>query len=103
MTEISEKIVPLDSEKCQEREPISHLCGTEYDDLAEHFSFNVGSVIKHCWRAAINAGAIEDLEKARYYVEREIRRRTSMNRDSVDRASAPRKMRVWEFPAGSIE
>jgi hypothetical protein len=37
--------------------------------------FNLGNAIKYIWRADEKANAIEDLRKARWYIEREISKR----------------------------
>lgn len=54
----------------------SHPSGVECIDVTEHMNFNVGNAVKYLWRAGIKDGAdhIEDLEKARWYVSREIER-----------------------------
>ena len=43
-------------------------------DVVEHFNFNVGNAIKYLWRAGLKGEALEDLEKALWYVQREIER-----------------------------
>lgn len=57
----------------------SHPSGVECITITEHFPFNVGNAIKYLWRAGLkgnskNSGRLEDLKKARWYVEREIQR-----------------------------
>ena len=39
-------------------------------------SFNLGNAMKYIWRADEKANALEDLEKAAWYINREIARRT---------------------------
>jgi hypothetical protein len=52
-----------------------HPSGVECIDIVEAYNFNVGNAIKYLWRAGLKTGdAVEDLEKARWYVERELRR-----------------------------
>jgi hypothetical protein len=51
-----------------------HPSGVEAIQITEHFSFNLGNVIKYVWRADLKNG-LEDLEKARWYLDREIERR----------------------------
>jgi hypothetical protein len=41
--------------------------------------FNLGNAIKYIWRADLKGAAIQDLEKARFYIDDEIRRRASVN------------------------
>lgn len=53
-----------------------HPAGLECIDVVEEFSFNVGNAIKYLWRAGLKPGAVarEDLAKAQWYIEREIKR-----------------------------
>lgn len=37
--------------------------------------FNVGNAIKYLWRAGLKTALVEDLRKARWYIDREIARR----------------------------
>ena len=53
----------------------AHPSGVECITITEHFGFCVGNAIKYLWRADLKADAIEDLKKARWYIEREIKRR----------------------------
>ena len=43
-------------------------------DVTEHFSFAVGNAIKYLWRHQYKGNPIQDLEKAAWYVRREIER-----------------------------
>ena len=54
-----------------------HPTGIECIEIVEHFGFNLGNAIKYLWRAGLKEGAdeIQDLEKAEWYVRREINRR----------------------------
>ena len=63
----------------------SHPSGVECITIVEHMNFNVGNVIKYVWRAGLKPGvdAIEDLKKARWYLEREISRQEKMSGESV--------------------
>jgi hypothetical protein len=53
-----------------------HPSGVECIDIIEHMDFCLGNAIKYIWRADLKGKAIEDLEKARWYIDREIERRT---------------------------
>jgi hypothetical protein len=53
----------------------SHPSGIECIQITEHMSFNVGNAIKYLWRADEKGAPIQDLEKAKWYIEREIQRR----------------------------
>lgn len=52
----------------------AHPSGVECITIVEWMGFNLGNVIKYVWRADQKNG-IEDLEKARWYLDREIERR----------------------------
>ena len=51
-----------------------HPAGIECITVIEAFNFNLGSVIKYCWRAGLKPGedTISDLKKAAWYIQREI-------------------------------
>lgn len=53
-----------------------HPTGIECIDVVEHMSFPIGTVVKHLWRAGLKPSApqLEDLKKARWYLNREIER-----------------------------
>jgi len=58
----------------------SHPSGIECIVIVEHMTFNIGNSIKYCWRAGLKhdgdalAKRLEDLKKARWYLDREIER-----------------------------
>lgn len=53
----------------------SHPSGVECIAVTEHMGFNVGNAVKYLWRAGLKSpSALEDLQKARWYVTREIER-----------------------------
>lgn len=54
----------------------SHPSGIECIDITKHHNFCIGNVIKYCWRAGLKdvSPKIEDLKKARKYLEFEIKR-----------------------------
>lgn len=54
---------------------VTHPSGIECIEVTEHFNFNLGNAIKYIWRADQKGKPIEDLEKAIWYINREIRRR----------------------------
>lgn len=53
----------------------AHPSGVECIDVVEHMSFNLGNAVKYIWRADEKGKALEDLEKAVWYLRREIKRR----------------------------
>jgi len=52
----------------------SHPSGIECIQVTEHMGFNIGNAIKYLWRAGQKGSAIQDLEKAVWYIQREIKR-----------------------------
>lgn len=56
-----------------------HPSGVECITITEHFNFNLGSAIKYIWRAGQKNSEIQDLEKARWYLDREITRLTNVD------------------------
>ena len=52
-----------------------HPSGIECIQVTEHMGFNLGNAIKYIWRCDDKKDAIEDLEKAAWYVNREIKKR----------------------------
>jgi hypothetical protein len=53
----------------------NHPSGVECIQITEHMSFCLGNAVKYIWRADLKGNAVEDLEKAEFYVRREIARR----------------------------
>lgn len=51
----------------------SHPSGIECIQVTEHMNFNLGNAVKYIWRARDKNG-IEDLQKAIWYLNREITR-----------------------------
>lgn len=52
-------------------------CGKRVEciTVTEHMSFNLGNAVKYIWRADLkNDSPLEDLAKAKWYIEREIAR-----------------------------
>jgi len=54
-----------------------HPSGIECIQVTEHMGFNLGNAVKYIWRCDLKKDAIEDLKKAVWYVEREIKKRTN--------------------------
>ena len=53
----------------------NHPSGIECIQITEHMGFNLGNAVKYIWRCDLKKDAIEDLKKAVWYIEREIKRR----------------------------
>lgn len=52
-----------------------HPSGVECIEVVRHMSFNLGNVVKYLWRADEKGAPLEDLKKARFYLDDEIKRR----------------------------
>lgn len=52
-----------------------HPSGIECIQITEHMNLNLGNAMKYIWRADFKDNTIEDLNKAKWYIERELQRR----------------------------
>ena len=52
-----------------------HPSGVECIQVTEHMGFNLGNAVKYIWRADLKGKCLEDLQKAEFYIKREIQRR----------------------------
>lgn len=52
----------------------AHPSGVECIQITEHMGFCLGNAMKYLWRADLKNG-LEDLQKAKWYIEREIAKR----------------------------
>jgi hypothetical protein len=59
----------------------SHPSGVECIEVTEHFNFCIGNAIKYLWRAGLKGEQVEDLRKARWYIDREISRVLNNQKD----------------------
>lgn len=57
----------------------SHPSGVECIEIVQHHNFNVGNAIKYLWRQGLKPDemSVEDLRKAKKYLEFEIDRLTA--------------------------
>ena len=62
-----------------------HPSGIECIQITEYMSFCLGNAVKYIWRADLKNDAIEDLEKAKWYIEREILKRKSEKLNADER------------------
>lgn len=51
-----------------------HPSGIECIQITEHMNFCLGSAMKYIWRAGLKGDARQDLEKAKWYLDKEIDR-----------------------------
>ena len=57
-----------------------HPSGVECIQITEHMGFNLGNALKYIWRCDLKKDAIEDLEKAKWYIERELKKQRENER-----------------------
>lgn len=53
----------------------AHPSGIECIQVTEHMGFNLGNAVKYIWRCDLKKDAIEDLNKAIWYIQREVNKR----------------------------
>lgn len=52
----------------------AHPSGIEAIQVTRHMNFNLGNAIKYIWRADLKGNAVQDLQKAVFYINDEIKR-----------------------------
>ena len=86
--------------------PTHSVCGEPIEciDITETLGFCLGNAIKYVWRSDLKGSRLQDLEKARWYIDREIARlqgEPRTTRDAVDALcpEPPCKQSHWERKA----
>ena len=74
----------------------SHPSGIECIEVTRHYNFPIGNAIKYLWRCGLKEQgnldkAIEDLEKAKWYIDDEINRLKGLRFDKLTDSIAKRK------------
>ena len=59
-----------------------HPSGIECIQITRHMNSNCGNAMKYIWRADLKGKAIEDLEKAIFYLNDEINRRKNADSET---------------------
>lgn len=81
----------------------SHPSGIECITITRHYGFCIGNVIKYIWRAGLKGGdgkALEDLKKARWYLDQEISARKA---EIAEKASKQAEREQYRYlSAGEI-
>jgi hypothetical protein len=57
-----------------------HPSGVECIEVTQHMNFCIGNAIKYLWRCDDKNAPIQDLHKAVWYIQKEIERRTQIER-----------------------
>ena len=60
-----------------------HPSGVECLTIVRWCNFNIGNVIKYCWRWMVTH-KIQDLQKAKFYLEDEIERLTKLGEEEEE-------------------
>lgn len=60
---------------------LAHPSGIECITVTEHFNFNLGNAIKYIWRSGEKGQEVQDLEKALWYLQRELSRLKGKSND----------------------
>ncbi len=81
----------------------AHPSGVECIDVVEHMGFNVGNAMKYLWRADEKGAPIEDLQKASWYVDREIAKRLKQSAPVRPDAKCATCKDGTEYPVGKKE
>jgi len=57
--------------------PAKCSCGAQIEciQITEWMGFNLGNAVKYLWRADLKGAALQDLQKAVWYIQREIEKR----------------------------
>lgn len=64
----------------------AHPSGVECIEIVEWFPFNIGNAIKYLWRHDEKGNPIEDLRKAKWYIDREITSLSNMEERATTRS-----------------
>lgn len=62
----------------------SHPSGIECIEITQHMDFLTGNAMKYLWRAGLKDNRIEDLKKAKWYIERLIDKEDNTVRNPVE-------------------
>lgn len=62
----------------------THQSGIECIEITEHMNFCIGNAIKYLWRSGLKGNAVDDLQKAAWYIDREIARLKKAEVDQME-------------------
>lgn len=78
-----------------------HPSGVECIQITEHMNFCLGNAMKYIWRAD-SKGGLEDLQKAAWYINREIKRREHENSRPKEHSLANATLSGVHIAPGSL-
>lgn len=55
----------------------SHPSGIECIEITRYYNFNIGNAMKYLWRHGLKGSTVEDLKKAVWYIQDEIKKMES--------------------------
>lgn len=73
-TEMASEVSPTQDAVNHPRHYNAHPSGVECITVTRWMNFNLGNVVKYVWRSGEKGATIEDLKKARWYLDDEIGR-----------------------------
>lgn len=65
----------------------SHPSGVECIEITRHMGFNLGNSLKYIWRADLKGNALEDIDKAIFYLKDEKKKRKKAMRKKKRKVS----------------
>lgn len=81
-------MTPTETDVVNHPRHYNNIAGVECIDVVREFNFNRGNAIKYIWRAGAKGDEVEDLCKAVWYLEDEIKRlRRSRAADDIRAAN----------------
>ena len=79
-----------------------HPSGIECIQITEHMGFCLGNAMKYIWRADKKGKTIEDLQKARWYIESEINNRIGYTTSDAHDSPSVRDLHGATVEAGKV-
>jgi len=81
----------------------SHPSGVEVIQITEHMNFCLGNAVKYILRADHKGNAVQDLEKAAWYIKREIERRETALLDEAIEETREERGDPWKTPVPGFQ
>ena len=75
----------------------SHPSGIECIQITEHMGFNLGNALKYIWRADLKDNRTQDIEKAIWYLQRELAKNKSEATEDAQESRCE-----WNVPVGYV-
>jgi Protein of unknwon function (DUF3310) len=72
-----------------------HPSGVQCVEISEHFTANISKAIDYLWRHNHKGTPIEDLKKAAWFIQREIKCMNKYLEDQLEPSLQPPEESVW--------